>query len=481
MAISSVGIGSGLDVKSIVSQLVALEKAPLNALQTKAGNINAQVSAFGEIKSMFSDLSDVATRIADPTKWAARSASSSNTAAASVTAAPTAIATTFTLDVDALAKQQSIASATMTKGATLAAGSMTLQLGTWNSGGTAFTAGTSSSVNIAVTASDTLTSLAAKINGSAAGVVASVFNDGTQERLLLTSKNTGAGAGFRVQSATPGLAGLVFDPQNSPGTGMAASGIPVQYGADAKARINGLAVTSPTNTLTNNIAGVTIDLLATTTTDYGLGTEVKKPVTISVSENVTTAVKNVQDFITAYNKLNSALKDLTKYDADTKTAGLFQGDSTIIGLHNVLRSVVSSTSMGATMQHLSDVGIERSKDGSLTMNTAKLSTAANNGTALQQLFTNNNSNPLTNGFALKLRDFSKGVLATGGAVVNKADALTSSLKKNTLEQTKVTDRATALEARLNKQYTALDTKMAGLSALNAYVAQQVTTWNKSTG
>ena len=108
---------------------------------------------------------------------------------------------------------------------------------------------------------------------------------------------------------------------------MAGAGIPVQYGSDAKARINGLAVTSASNTMTGNIPGVTIKLAATTTTNYGLGTETRSPVTLSIGEDVTPAVKNVSDFVAAYNALNKSLTELTRYDAATKTAGLFQGDT----------------------------------------------------------------------------------------------------------------------------------------------------------
>lgn len=479
--ISSTGIGSGLDVNSIVSQLVALEKTPLKTLGVKATNVQAQISAFGDIQSQFAALTDVASRISVASTWGSRNASSSNASAATITAAGTANATTFSLDVDQLAQSQSGSSAAMALGTVPGAGTLTLQLGTWSGGGAAFTPGTSASVNVEILATDTISAIASKINGTNAGVVATVFNDGTNERLLLQSKSTGAAAGFRVQSADPALAGLVFDPENKPGVGMAAAGIPVQYGQDAKARINGLAVTSATNTLTDNIPGVTIKLLATTTTDYGGGSEAKAPLTMSISEDVTPAVKNVSDFVTAYNKLNKSLADLTKYDAATKTAGLFQGDSAIVGLQNVLRNMLGSVSLGATSQRLSDVGLERQLDGSLSINTAKLSVAANNGTSLQQLFTNNNNDPFTNGFALKFRDLGRGVAASGGSLYAKAAALQDNLSKNTKEQAKVNDRAALFETRLRQQYSALDAQMAQLNALNAYVAQQVTTWNKSTG
>ncbi|MDO8250926.1 MAG: flagellar filament capping protein FliD [Rhodoferax sp.] len=528
--ISSVGIGSGLDVNSIVSQLVALEKTPLTSLAVKATNVKAQISAFGEIQSQFAALTDVASRISVPSTWGARNATSSNASAATITATGTANAASFRLDVDQLAKVQSVSSGQFTTGAAVGAGTLTLRIGSWTqstdatkaaatvvydaavaalvpdpdnavllaakdaalAAKTALDAGRpsfgaasgGSDVGISVTSTDTVATVAAKINSANTGVVATAFNDGTGDRLLLSSKETGVVTGFRMQSEDSALAGLVFDPQNKPAVGMATEA--VQYGQDAKARINGLAVTSASNTLASNIPGVTIKLLATTTAGYdpavptGSTTEIKSPLTMAISEDVTPAVKNVNDFVTAYNTLNKSLTELTKYAVSTKTAGLFQGDSSVVGLQNILRNMLGSSSLGATSQRLSDVGLERQLDGSLTINTAKLSTAANNGTALQQLFTANNSDPLTNGFALKFRDLGKAIAATGGSVHSKAAALQKTLDTNATAQAKVTDHAALFETRLRKQYSALDAQMAQLNALNAYVTQQVATWNKST-
>lgn len=478
--ITSVGIGSGLDVNSIVSQLVALEKAPLKTLTLKATNVQAQISAFGEIQAQFSALTDVATRIAAPGVWASRNATSSNTSAATISVLPSASAGSLSLDVDQLAQTQSVSSAALAAGTKPGAGTLTLQLGAWSAGGSAFTPGSAASVDVQVLDTDDLAAIAAKINSADAGVAATVFNDGSNERLLLQSKATGEASGFRLQSGDAALAGLVFDPQNSPSQGMAATGIPVQYAQDAMARINGLAVTSSTNTLTNNLPGVTITLANTTTTGYGTPGEAKAPVTLRISEDVTPAVKNVSDFVTAYNTLNKSLSDLTRYVAATKTAGLFQGDSTVVGLQNVLRSMAGSSSLGATSQRLSDIGLQRQLDGSLTIDTDKLSTAANDGTKLQQLFTNNNNDPFTDGFALKFRTFGRGLLASGGRLAAKTDALQKNLDANAQEQAKVNERADLFETRLRKQYSALDARMAGLNALNAYVTQQVALWNKST-
>jgi flagellar hook-associated protein 2 len=597
MAISSTGIGSGLDVSSIITQLVALEKQPLKNLALKATSVEAQVSALGDIKSQFIALTDVSTRLSAASAWTARNASSSNPSAATITATSTAAATSFTLDVDALAQKQSVSSAQLASGSLVGAGAMTFRLGTWT-GATAdagadnttaatkagvaatalstantaasdlaayasgvtpvaddysnaynnwvaaidandhltpalvqaeatamaavtaardamapadlnaadaavpsavakasdastkkgeavaarptFTAASGSSdVAITVLSTDTVATLATKINAANAGVVATTFFDGTGDRLLLTSKDTGKAAGFRVQVSdtgdsvdndNSGLSRLAYDPQAS-AYGMGSSGMVAKYGSDARARINGLEVTSKTNTLAGNLPGVTIDLKAVTTSSA----------TMSISEDVTLAVKNVDDFVTAYNVLNKTLSDLTKYDATTKTASLFQADSSILGLQNVLRNMLSSISSGSAYGRLSDIGMERKLDGSISVNTAKLSVAANNGTELLKLFTSNNGNSQTDGFARKFAALGAGLLASGGAVTNKANALDGALTRNAKDQTKVNERAAAVEARLRKTYTALDTKMAGLTALNAYVAQQVATWNKSSG
>jgi flagellar hook-associated protein 2 len=495
--ISSLGIGSGLDSNSIVSKLVALEKQPLVQLKAKADLENSQISAFGKVQGEFSALSDAASAMVSASAWSARNASSSNSAAATITVDSTAQATSFSVDVDQLAVAQSNASAGITTSSAVGAGVLKIQLGTWTGTGTkTFAAGSASAISVSVSSTDTVTTLAAKINKANTGVVATAFNDGTQDRLLLRSKDTGTATGFQVLARDvtdtttvtdgTGLSRFAFDPGNTidPAYGMASAsaGTP-QYGVDAKARINGLAITSASNTLSSNIPGVTINLLATTTTNYGSVSpaETTSPITMRVSEDVTPAVKSVQAFVTAYNTLMSDLTTLTKYEASTKTPGLFQGDASVVGLQRVLRSITSSISKGSSAySYLNDVGIEQQLDGTLAINTTKLAAAANNGTQLQNLFTTDNGNKQTNGFALKFRDLASGAVAAGGSVANKAAALQKALASNSADQDKINARADAVQTRLVAQYSALDGKMASLNALSSYVSQQVTTWNKST-
>jgi flagellar hook-associated protein 2 len=346
----------------------------------------------------------------------------------------------------------------------------------------------SSAVNVTVTATDTVATVAAKINAAGTGVVATAFNDGTGDRLMLRSKATGVTSGFRVQATDAdginndnnGLSRLAFDPASG-AFGMASTGNPVQYAQNAKARINGIAVTSSSNTLDGNIPGITINLLSTTTTGYGTPSQTNSPATLTVSEDVTPAVKNVEDFVTAYNTLIKDLSAQTKYDSSTKTAAIFQGDPTITGLQNILRNMVGSMSQGGgNYKYLSDVGLQIQLDGTLNIDTAKLSVAANDGASLQNLFTTNNGNPLTNGFALKFSTLGQNLLSSGGTMSAEAASLKSQLDQNAANQTAVNDRASVVQARLTAQYSALDGQMASLNALSAYVSQQVTLWNKPT-
>ena len=345
----------------------------------------------------------------------------------------------------------------------------------------------SADVAIAVTDTDTVATLAAKINAANAGVVATAFNDGTQDRLLLSSKDTGEVNGFRltandtaangggVLTGNTGLARLAYDPGTG-AFGMAGVGLTVQGGQDAKARINGLAVTSASNTLDANIPGVSIELLNTTTVGYGGASPLRSPLTLTIRQDVTPVIKNVDDFVNAYNTLATNLKELTKFDAATNTTGVFQADSAILNMQNMLRNLVGSNSLGAKSQYLADVGIETKKDGTLSVNLTKMTPFANDGTTLKQLFSNNNSNVSTNGFALKFRDLGQGMAAAGGAISNKSTSLQTLLDSNSEAQTKITSQASLFEERLRKRYGTLDAQMTKWKSLSNFATQQYDAW-----
>ncbi len=458
--ISSTGLGSGLDVKSIVSQLVAIEKLPLTQLQTQATKFQTQLSTYGTIKSQVSTLYDASALLSGPSGWNAQAATSSNAAAVGVTADSTASATSLSVEVSQLARAQTSASVPVLAGvASGAAGSLKIELGSWSAG--VFTPGTASA-SVAIAATDTMASIASKVNAANAGVTATVLSDGTNERLVLKSSTTGAASGFRLNN--PADAGLAPLGLTNPGD----TGFVGQTALDANLKINGVDVVSASNKLSNAIPGINLQLGQVTT----------GPVDITVATDITAVQKNIQSFVDAYNALSATLSDAIKYDPATKIGGPLLGDSTTLGIQTTLRSIMGSTSTGSTFKYLSEIGLERQTDGTLKINQSKLTSAESNIPNLKALFAADNGNTLTNGFGAKLRDYTHGLINFDGMVTTKTAAVQKSISRNGDDQDRVTLRASKVEAQLLAQYSALDTKISSLSSLNSYVTAQLAVWNK---
>lgn len=491
--ISSAGIGSGLDVDGIVTKLMAVEKRPLTSLQTKASTLDSKISAFGSIKSQLSSLSDAAGALAKAAVWDGKTAATGNAAAisASLTGTASAAISSFEVSVSTLARAQTAASAAVTPpGSVVGSGSLSISLGSWSGGPTpAFTQGTAAPISVAVTATDTMGSIASKINAAGAGVSATVIKDASGERLMMRSSTTGEAAGFRIQatddggSTGPGLGILAFD-NPAGGQGMAAG---VQYGENAKATINGIDISSPTNTLADTVAGLSLTLSQVTTT----------PVKIDVTADTSAMRTAIKTFVTAYNATNDMFASATKYDPATKTAALLQGDGTTRGLQNALRTMVGAASGGGAITQLSDLGIEVSKDksGKLVVDETKLTKALADPAAVRQFFsgatatttaasttttTGNAVDDVTTGFASRFSTFAQEAIGTSGTLGSKTDSLQLQKTANGKDQDRVNTRLTLTEARLRKQYSALDTTVSSLTSLNAYITQQITQWNKST-
>jgi len=476
MAISSQGIGSGLDVNSIVTQLVAIEKQPIKTLQAKATTLQSQLTLYGTIKSQVSALKDAATTLASASSWAAQAATSSNTSAATVSVDSTATSTSFGLDITRLAQAQTTASRSIATGASLGAGAgtgqLSIQLGSWGAAGAGpFVAGAATAVTVNVNEGDTYSTIASAINAANAGVKATVLKIGNTERLSFQSTTSGSDAGFSIAS-NGGFAALDSLSFTSLGNGTeSASGMESsQVGLNATFKINGVAVESATNTVVNVVPGVTLNLAQTTA--------VGSPVQISVAQDKVALQKNIQAFADAYSALSKTLADSTKYVQGGKS-GVLQGDSTTVGLQSLMRKIIGSSSVGSTYTRLSEVGLEQQADGSLKLNTTKLTTAMGDLSNLQKLFTTNNSNTATNGFGLKLRDLASGLLASDGTVSNKSTALQGAITRNGDEQDRISVRAAMVEKQLRAQYSALDAQMARMSGLSSYVTAQLAQWNKS--
>ena len=182
------------------------------------------------------------------------------------------------------------------------------------------------------------------------------------------------------------------------------------------------------------------------------------------------------------------MTNATKYVEGGKS-GPLQGDSTTVGIQTLLRRTlreVSGTDPNA--KYLSDVGLELGKDKiSLTLNTTKFKAAMGDMSNLQTLFTQAGTDQTNNGFGLKFKTFAHNLLnasstsmaGSGGAIVDKQTAINGAIKRNGMDQDRVTERASRMEVALRKQYSALDAQMSKLSGLSSYVTAQLAQWNKT--
>lgn len=470
MVISSPGLASGIDIKGIVSQLVALERAPLTQLQTQANGFQSKLSVFGTITSMVNTLGDAGAKLAAANTFSQVKATSSQPESVTVSVAEGTAPTALSLGVVSLAKAQSTASAAVPVDSGMGAGSLTITLGDWSSG--TFAPGSATPVTINVTdGQDKMTDIAAQINAANAGVTATVLRDASGERLLMRSKDTGEALGYQVAAtdtdANDGkdLGRLAFTALSGSGMGL------TQAGTNAVAEVNGVTIESASNTVKDALPGITLNLLKPTTTAAD----------ISVSIDKESMRKSVQGFVDAYNALADMLASSTKFDPDTKVKGSLQGDSTAVGLQRALRSMMRSETPGGAFSRLSDVGIEIKADGKMAINSTKLDTALDQPAEMSRLFGATSEDPTLKGFGLKLDAFADGLVASGGTLSTRTTSLRSAIQRNEKEMDKVVDRASRAEARYLAQYNAMDAVVSRMNSLNAYVAQQITLWNKSSG
>ena len=465
--ISSLGVGSGgLDTKSIVAQLVALEKAPLAGIQLKAATVNARISAFGQIKSLVSTLSDAASALNSLTTFNAVTATSSDSTTVTATAIGGTTANSFSVKVDSLAKAQATASAALLPvGGALGAGTLRLQLGKWTVVPASFTSQAGvAPVDITVSATDSVNDIASKINGAGAGVTATVLNDVSGQRLLLRSSRTGEDAGFQLTVPTDADGNTT----DALGLSRLVVGSSIQYAENARIQINGIAVSSSTNKFTDVVSGVTLTAVAPSSA----------AVQVDVAANKAVVTDAVNKFVAAYNKVNRAINELTKYEPATKATGMLQGDSTAIGLQNTLRGILQSTTSGSAYSRLADIGITQQLGGDLEVDGAKLTAALANGDEVKKLFKSDSGNRLTDGVAVKFANFAKGLLATDGLFSSKDASLKRQLDLNAKDQVALNAKVARVEKNLTRRYSALDVQLSSLSALSAYVSQQVVQWNK---
>lgn len=454
-----------------MAKLVAVERTPITQIARRTDGLKTELSTYGKVQSALSTLRDAASKLTRPDTWGGTLATSSDSSAVSATVGTGATVGNVSVQVNQLATAQTLASTTYASATTaLTAGTLTIQLGTHGTdidGNPSFSAKSgSTAVNIDVVDGDTLSTLRDRINAASAGVTASIVNDSTGARLVLRSTDTGESNGF-VASGSGGVSNLSYDPVN----GVAAM-VQTLPAANARAILNGIDISSESNTLKSAIDGLNITLLKTTTF----------PPVISVGQDKDAIKKAIAEFTAAYNAVNALLREQTKYDAGSKTAGALQGDSTAIGLQASLRSIAGgTTSLGGSVNRLAQIGIEPGSDGNFTTSDAKLNTALGDLDSLKKLFMglDSDGNSSNDGFAQRIRSYVDGALSSSGRVAARQAGIQKQISSNDKRAASLEDHVAQTEARIRAQYSALDVQMSKLNGLSNYVTTQLAQLNKS--
>lgn len=377
--IKASGIGSGLDINSMVTQLRTAEETPTkNRLDKQEATVQAKLSTLGIVKGSITDFQTAVKTLSSPATFQSKTATVSNSTLFSATTTNAAKAGQYTVAVEQLAQAQQLASGTFSNSTSVVGtGTLHFEFGTYSAGNTAFTANASSAAKDVVigTNQNSLQGISDAVNAANIGVKASIINDGNGDRLIFSSQ-TGAANSIKItasdedgnNSDSTGLSKLVYDPT--------AAGGPVTHlteslaAKDAKLNINGIAVTRATNTVTGVLAGVTLNLQAVS----------NSPTSLTISEDKSRISNAVNDFVNNFNALKGVLNKVTKYDPAQKSAALLLGDPTIRGLNTQLQRVMGDyvNGLSGNVKALADIGITTARDGTLTLDSVKLDTALSN-------------------------------------------------------------------------------------------------------
>jgi flagellar hook-associated protein 2 len=444
--------GSVINVSSLVSQLVAATEAPQQSLiSNQTQQVTTQISALAQLKGALSTFQSALSALDTPSAFQLETANSSAPAVFTATAGNGAPTGTYNVSVSALATAQQLLSNPVA-GSTIGTGTLQLSLGV-------------SSFSVTLDSTDnTLQGLAAAINSASGnpGIAATVLQGASGAYLLLSSSQTGAANTIQVTETDGGngLEGFSY------GTGNTGNYTQEAAAQDAAFSVSGVNFTSPSNTVSDAMSGVTLNLLGTSPTSGTPPTPTAA--TLSIANDTSTISSNIQAFVSAYNTLQSTLVQLGGYDSSTNTAGPMMGDAGLEGIQNqIQQALYSIVNTGSpTCNTLASIGITTNADGTLSVNGATLSAALNgNFSAVSQLFSS------TSGVAASLNNDISSALGPNGSLTAEGNTLASQENSLTEQSNQLQTQMAALQASLTQQYSALNTLLSSLQTTSSYLSQ----------
>lgn len=452
MAIQSLGIGSNLPIRELLEQLRTAEESKLAPITAQKTENTAKISALGTVKSTLTKLQTAMAALADAKTFSALKTTVSGTglAAASDT---TAVGGTYQVKVKTLASAQNVSTVGVADKATAIDGDGVLSIAV----------GGGAAVNVNIAEGSTLEQMRNSINSANAGVSASIVSTGdavNPYRLVVASKTTGATNTVSMAFAGTGTAQTLLSDGANGG-----SVTQIQAASDATLTINGLDVSSPTNTVKDALQGTTLTL-------SGLGDQ-----TITVAKDDTAVKKSITDFVDAYNAFVNSNKTLTAFNEDSAKSGKLLGDGTLRSIQNDIRKVMNTPESGGVFSSMVEFGVALTPEGILKVDDSKLTAAvADKSDALITFFAGNGT---TTGFAVRLDKTLDSILETEG----KLDLATTTLNTLNKDLDKRFDSMEvsieSLLSRYEKQFSAMDMLVSQMNSTMSYLTQSFNAMNKS--
>ena len=388
-AISSLGIGSGLDIQGLVAGLVEAEGAAKDVrLTRKEAVFEAKLSALSAVKSALSDFQDTFSKLRLTSTFNSYTAASSSTSIFTASASNGASEATYDIEVNQLAQSQKLVSTAIgDKTATVGTGTLVVKFGTYAYDGvgaeTSFledASNTKSGTEIAIT-DGSMEGIRDAINDADIGVTASIINSGSGYQLIMSSE-TGEASAINVtvkagtdsdgnEQNTSGLSAFAYDPTDDSGAGAVNSMSYTQTAEDASLLIDGVNVRNSSNTITDVIEDVTLNLKDS---DPGVTK------TLAVARNTSGVESAVQDFVDGYNTLMSIVNQTSFYDSENGNSGILIGDPTVRGVVTQVRNVLNNLTNDPLSDYnsLASIGILTARDGTFEYDATKLSAALAN-------------------------------------------------------------------------------------------------------
>lgn len=429
---------NGFDFNQVIDVTIQAESAPLEATEARVAELKKKDSALGAFGTEVADVQDPVGDLVLGTAFTDLAAESTDTDIATVTLGDATTAGAYALNITQLARAQVTAS---TNGYTATTDTAA------DGGSISFTIDGNTTTAINISLATTLTELKTLINDQDSGVVASVVNDGTNNKLVISSRETGAVNGFTINnSLTNGVDTVVaFAVGQSESSGNS------QDSQNAAFTVNGLAITGASNTVTDAIPGTTVTLVTTGTA------------TVNVTNDYDALEESVKTFITEYNALKEFFDEQVKLDSITGKPGPLGRDSILRqALSDVRNTILTSNGNDGQYSYLTEIGVEFEQDGTLTLDQEKFDTAMDNNVAdVQKLFQGDGT---VDGVFDDLDAALKNIDSTAGLIKTTRTSLDTSIK---VLRDQILAQQLRLELRrqeLQKMFAAADQAMSRLTS-----------------